>query len=206
MSRLRSRDIPAHSGSSARSLLLPWALALARPIFARTTKARTVGTALPGAAPRRPSASARSRRPLPAGVGLGAPTIGADTSGLRRTQARATWAIGTPRASASCCTASMTGRRTVSRKLRRPCRCWSVGSVHRRAGEAGLARSGSRHEPTPRSPQIANSSRSSWRCSRLYWSCIDTKRVQPFSSAACWSFANCQAYMEERRGSGPCRP
>jgi hypothetical protein len=42
-------------------------------------------------------------------VGLVAPTMGAETTGLRSTQARATWAIVTSPASASFCTASTTG-------------------------------------------------------------------------------------------------
>jgi len=31
----------------------------------------------------------------------------------------------------------------------------------------------------------------------LYWFCMATNRVQPPRPAVCWSFANCQAYMEE---------
>ena len=41
--------------------------------------------------------------------GLVAPTIGAETSGLRKTHARAIWAMLTPRDSASFCTALITG-------------------------------------------------------------------------------------------------
>ena len=47
------------------------------------------------------------------------------------------------------------------------------------------------------SAHIAISSGSSWRRSRLYWFCIETNRVQPPRSAACWSLANCQAYIED---------
>ena len=47
------------------------------------------------------------------------------------------------------------------------------------------------------SAHIAISSGSSWRRSRLYWFCIETNRVQPPRSAACWSLANCQPYIED---------
>src|SRR3954453_9025705 len=51
--------------------------------------------------------------------------------------------------------------------------------------------------PTPMSAHIAISSGSSCRRRRLYWFCMDTNRVQPPRSAACWSLANCHAYMDE---------
>jgi len=32
---------------------------------------------------------------------------------------------------------------------------------------------------------------------RLYWFVMETNRVQPCRSAACFIFANCQAHIEE---------
>ena len=57
-------------------------------------------------------------------------------------------------------------------------------------GEYGIA-------PTPISRHMGSISRSSSRLIRLYWSCIATKRVQPFSSAACCILANYQANIDE---------
>ncbi len=57
-------------------------------------------------------------------------------------------------------------------------------------GEYGMA-------PTAMSRHMGSISRSSSRMIKLYWSCIATKRVQPFSLAACCSLANCQAYIDE---------
>jgi hypothetical protein len=52
-------------------------------------------------------------------------------------------------------------------------------------------------EPTPWSASRPNISRSSSRASRLYWSCMEMKRVQPWLVAACWSLAKRQAHIDE---------
>jgi hypothetical protein len=51
------------------------------------------------------------------------------------------------------------------------------------------------------SAHIAISSGSSWRRSRLYWFCMDTNGVQPPTSAARCSLANCQPNIDDARPS-----
>ena len=112
--------------------------------------------------------------------GLVAPTIGQDTTGLDSTQARATCAIGTPRASATCWIASTTGWSTSRSKAlatasaddRAVCSPQGRAARPLASGEYGVS-------PTPWSRHIGIMSRSSSRLRTLYWSSIAENVVQP---------------------------
>src|SRR2546426_8289993 len=124
--------------------------------------------------------------------------MGAVTTGFFSTQASATCAIGIPRASAICRTASTMGwslsmsnrRPTGSTSNRRVCSPQGRASRPLAIGLYGML-------PTPWSASRPNISRSSSRCSRLYWSCMEMNRVQPLAWAACCILANRQAHIDE---------
>ncbi len=83
-----------------------------------------------------------------------------------------------------------TQRATSSVSLRAVCSPQGRASRPLASGLHGI-------DPTPWSASRPNISRSSSRCMRLYWFCIETNLVQPWRSAVYCNLENCQAHMDE---------
>ena len=139
-------------------------------------------------------------------VGLGRADDGGGDDGLRSTQARAIWAMLTPRASARLCT------RVDDRLVDSRSKDWTTLSVLERVA---LLAPGRARRPLPlgeygpgRRPcrRTSPSVRARPARSRLYWSCIDTNRVQPPGRPRAGAWRTATPTSTTRRGSGPCRP